>query len=533
MELFGFLRKKRKKDVLSVKSTSVENTDKKRNLYTSKQVNYDTYNDNENFSTIKMGKQISVKGMTIHEDLTYLIWIADGKYKNYTLNQEKDDLHNLNGFRIKVSFLNKDEPSLIYTHQSISKPNDINNVIRPSYFPTYSNLNPEQKWMYLNFLADPYNASFDIGFVFILYYGLERHLLSGNFEKAIDVILKLRDVHTNKSFQAYSANAIILSCMIHQRGDLVLKFINSLDKKHEFAFSDNLFLICYYSFDLHLLPKDIMRMAKTFEFSNQLYIKKHPDLFLEFLTDTLKNNTGEDFIDLKQYLTKKEIAQIKTQKVGIFANVSIMDNSVPIPLLSENFKLKKEMYDFLKISHDKVKIELARMKKSGIVTTEINLPPKKIKEINFDKKQENELLKELSKNKHDFAFRHFAYINLQNFYYKYRSLGEEYINKCVDYCLLDINSLDAMNKAYIDKEIKRIKEYEKLFKLKPEDGQIEKIKKQGFTGNISAFKRLVIIYEKEKKFEKAIDICNQAIEYGQSVDDFLERKEKILKKMAN
>lgn len=476
-------------------------------------------------------KNISIRGMTINENLKDLIWIADGKYRNYKQKQEHRNTFDSNGLRISISFMDREEPSLIYTNQKISKPQNINSVERPSYFPTYSDLNPEQKWIYLNFLVDPFNSSFDIGFVFILYYGLERHLLSGNFEKAIDVLLKLRDVHTNKSFQAYSANAIILSCMIHQRGDLVLKFINSLDKEHEFAFSDNLFLICYYSFDLHLLPKDIMRMAKTFEFSNQLYIKKHPNLFLEFLTDTLKNNTGKDFIDLKQYLTKKEIAQIKTQKVGIFANVSIMDNSVPIPLLSENFKLKKEMYDFLKISHDKVKIELARMKKSGIVTTEINLPAKKLKEINFDKKQEKELLKELSKNKHDLAFRHFAYMNLQNFYYKYRSLGEEYINKCVDYCLLDINSLDDMNKAYIDKELKRIAEFENSYNLKPEDGQIEKIKKQGFIGNISAFKRLVIIYEKEKNFEKAIDICNQAIAYGQSFEDFNDRKKNIQKKM--
>jgi hypothetical protein len=96
--------------------------------------------------------------------------------------------------------------------------------------------------------------------VFILYYGLERHLLSGDFERSFGVILKLRDVHANRSFQRYSANALILSSILHKKGEFVLEFINSLDKEHEFNFLDNLFLMCYYSFDIPILPKDIMRI---------------------------------------------------------------------------------------------------------------------------------------------------------------------------------------------------------------------------------------------------------------------------------
>jgi hypothetical protein len=182
------------------------------------------------------GTALTVKGLTIHEDLKDLVWIGDGKYKNYKQTQDQNNSIDLNGFQITISFMNQEEPSLIYTNQKITQPKNIADVERPPYFPSYSGLTPEQKWVYLNLLANPYNSSIDIGFVFILYYGLERHLLGGNFEKAIDVLLKLRDVHTNKSFQSYSANAIVLSCMLHQRGDLVLKFIESLDKEHELAY---------------------------------------------------------------------------------------------------------------------------------------------------------------------------------------------------------------------------------------------------------------------------------------------------------
>ena len=119
-----------------------------------------------------------------------------------------------------------------------------------------------------------------------LYYGLERYLLTDSYEEVIDVILKLRDVHQNKSFQSYSANAVILTCMYRQRADIAQKFMMSLDKDYEFNFSPNLFLICKYSLGLPLYGVEIMRFAKAFGFTKNNYIKKYPKLFI----DTLNKN---------------------------------------------------------------------------------------------------------------------------------------------------------------------------------------------------------------------------------------------------
>ena len=475
---------------------------------------------------------LSVKGLTIHEDLKELIWIGDGKYKNYIQSKEDENFFEIDGYRITISFQNHEEPSLIYTNQKISQPKDIRLVERPSYYPTYTELSPEQKWVYLNLLANPYNTAIDIGFVFILYYGLERHLLSGNFEKAISVILKLRDVHTNKSFQSYSANAVVLSCMLHNRGDLVLDFIKSLDKEHELAFSDNLFLICYYSFDIPLFPKDIMRMASTFEFNNKNYIKKYPELFLQCLTDIVISKLGTDKIELKKYLTASEIKKVNKQDVGIFANMSIIDKSISIPLLAENFKLKREMNNFLETAHEDVKKKLAEMRKEGKSLPEKKAPAKPNKVIKFDEKQEKELLSELSKNKRSPVSRHFSFIQLQDFYYKFRSLDEKYIDKCIEYCELDLDTLDEMTEAYIKEEIDRAKQLASITGDKNIKKEIEGIKEKGFIGNIPAFKRLVIIYDKKEEYEKALNVCNRAIKYGQSIEDFEQRKEKLIKKMA-
>lgn len=475
----------------------------------------------------KEPRSLSIKGLTIHDDLRDLVWIGDGKFQNYEQLQENNNSVDLNGIRITVSFLNQEEPSLIYTNQSVSPSRRIEDVERPPYYPTYSGLTPEQKWVYLNLLANPYNPAIDVGFVFILYYGLERHLLLGNFEKAFEVILKLRDVHINSSFQSYSANAIILSCMIHQRGDLILKFIQSLDKDHELAFSDNLFLMCYFSFGFHLFPRDILRMAKTFEFSNTNYIKKYPELFLECLKEAIVKRTGAESIDLKQYLTPTEIKKIKTQDARIFANVSLIDKSIPIPLLSENFKLKKEMHHFLEIAHESVKSRLSALRKSGNQPVQKETPKKSEKQIVFDPSKERELLTELSKKMNNPVSRHFLYIDLQNFYYRYRAIGEEYINKCIKYCVLDINSLSELQAAYITEEVLRLKQLSSYYDAKDLNDSINRVRQQGFVGNIPAFSRLAIIYEKQKEFQKAIEICDKAIKYGQSVEEFEERKIKL------
>lgn len=475
-------------------------------------------------------KSLSVRGLTIHDDLRNLVWIGDGKFKNYTQNQSDKNSMEVNGIRISISFMNQEEPSLIYTNQRITQPKDISEVERPPYYPTYSGLTPEQKWVYLKLLSNPYDTSIDIGFVFILYYGLERHLLNGNFEKAFEVILKLRDVHTNKSFQAYSANAIVLTCMLHQRGDLVIKFIQSLDKDHELAFFDNLFLICYYSFDLPLLPKDIVRMAKTFEFNNMNYIKKYPDLFLENLKNAIMSKTGTEELNLKKYLTASEIKKVKTQDVGIFANMSIIEKSVPVPLLSENFKLKRELYNFLELAHENVKIKLAEIRKAGKTVPTKTASVKHKKEIVFDVKQEKALLAELSQNKNNPVNRHFTYINLQNFYYKYRALDEKYLDRCIEFSQLDLNSLAEMQEAYIAKEIKRAQQLSSYHGPKYLKEETARIKEQGFIGNIPAFKRLAIIYEKQGKYDEAMNVCDRAIEYGQSIQDFEERKIKLQKK---
>ncbi|MBN2285975.1 MAG: TerB N-terminal domain-containing protein [Tissierellales bacterium] len=468
--------------------------------------------------------------ISIHDDLVGLIWFADGPFKNYVNDNIEKNTFIYNGLKITLRMTGDEEPSQIFTKQHIVIPDDTSLIERPPYFPTYSGLTPEQKGVYIKLLQNPYNQNIDIGFVFILYYGLERHLLIGDYERAYKVILKLRNVHSNKSFQSYTANALVLTSMLQQKGEIALDFIKSLDKSYEYSFSDNLFLLCYFSFEIPITANDIIRMARTFEFSNMNYIKKYPDLFQSVLETLIVEKYGENTILLSRILSKSDISKLSTQDTPIFANTSIRDKSFPVPIISSNFKLKKEFNILLENAHEIVKKNISEMRIEGKLKEEkTEKSPKELPV--FNKKEENELLDSMEKVKDDFVQRHFIYISIQNFYYKYRELDEKYLLLCIDYCMKDIQSLNKMEEQYIQSEINQEKDYAKMMGTQFNKQQEEKIRDTGFIGRIPAFSRLAIIFEKQKNYEKAIEICDIAISFKHESEEYIKRKEKIIKKM--
>lgn len=211
----------------------------------------------------------------------------------------------LRDFPLKISFLEIEEPSLLYFSLPTTQPVHPESVDRPPYYPSYKELTGEHKWLYWKFLSNPFVPENDIGYVFIFYYGLERHLLYGNFEKAYEIILRLRDVYDNKSFQMYSSNALILSAMLHKRGDYAEQFIESLDKDYEFQISPSLYMLCKLSLNMPIFPLDIMRFHKAFGFTNNRYIKNNPDIFLDILEKIYEKPLENQKFTLSNFFQKQ------------------------------------------------------------------------------------------------------------------------------------------------------------------------------------------------------------------------------------
>jgi len=97
------------------------------------------------------------------------------------------------------------------------------------------------------------------------------------------------------------------------------------------------------------------------------------------------------------------------------------------------------------------------------------------------------LLSESIDRSNDSVDLHFAYNHLIKLCYKLRD-EDDYLEKCIDYCQKDI------------------KLYEEKLKDKP-------LFKENDT-RVHAFKRLAIIYKKQKRYEEAIEVCKKAIKYN-------------------
>ena len=200
------------------------------------------------------------------------------------------------------------DPSTIYIHLPI----DEGYAGALPYFPHYIEMTPQQRYKYLCWLRDV-TAPIDMGFVFIYYYGLERQLLIGNFDKAFDEIIKLRNAHDNKSFQKYSENALMHSAIMKGRPDRLL----DLHKKTEISgYSNVMFLLSYNSgltlgsSQLRLIFKKLFPLSRTPERENK-------ELFKECIDEILSKKYPFGF-PLKDY----DISKIKNTHEVRFANYS-------------------------------------------------------------------------------------------------------------------------------------------------------------------------------------------------------------------
>ena len=183
--------------------------------------------------------------------------------------------------------------------------------------------------------------------------------------------------------------------------------------------------------------------------------------------------------------------------------------SQPEPIV----RTSKSMYNLLESTHDQVKQKLSESRKSGdILPKKEKIKTKKdITILTFDEEAEKNLLAELNKKNARAIDKHFALIALCNLYYKYRDVDAVYLEKCIEYCYMDIGLLDDVQKDHHDDEVKQIMQLKKIWSPKKVKDELASI--THFEGRIPAFERLIIIYDKQKDYDKAIEVCDMEISY--------------------
>ena len=365
-----------------------------------------------------------------------MLWIGDGPYKNYDPNEDTKKM-SAGPISISIHATGEDEPSAIYTGLPINTTANKNSVSPPGYFPEYKRLTPEQRGVYLDYLRNPYQNDYDISYVFLLYYGLERHLLLGDYYHAKNIILRLRELYSYESFQIYSANSLFLCAVIRGDSDFIKQFFFSDNLNNLWYLSKNIFLrYCYYR-DISLTAWQIMQISGVFGFSNRLYIDKYPDLFLEQLKEIMTRKFGSAEFCLKSVLNDDDFFNMPDDTGPFFANTSIRKCNVHIPNVLKSEILCESLRSVLEQTHAELKIKVAKMRKAGTLpksaVEEKPRKPKKTKDKPvFDEDVEKILLKNLEKavKANNFIAMHDLYDELIRFYYSYRDLDDMYVDVC-------------------------------------------------------------------------------------------------------
>lgn len=259
----------------------------------------------------------------IDKALIPYLWFYDGKYKNITVQEPS---------AISLTF---EIASCISTQEL-------------GYYPSYSQMSSEQRYIYLQWLSD-ITQPIQIGYVFVLYYGLERHLLFGDYLGASRIIKKLKQHHNNGSFKFYSDNALTI-CAIKHKEFSIIEDINIDDLKPDLSAMLKLALGEPFT------SNDIIKFAKAVGFTNQRYIKNDYDLFNKILNEKINDSFT---------LTRHHVNDIKEDFPIVFANYNLsMDSRIlSIPNILSSTSLKYELYTIINETHKVVKLQLREQRK--------------------------------------------------------------------------------------------------------------------------------------------------------------------------
>ena len=370
------------------------------------------------------------------------------------------------------------EPSAI----SINFPVAEGQFQKLSYYPSYSGLTSEQRNGFLTWLTTDLSNVPDIGFAFLLLYCLERHILHDEYlEESLKIISKLQSQINNGSFDYYSSTSIGYIFFIHKRLDL-LKYVdlNKCDIKLQILLS-------------HKLSADqLISLATEVDFRNRYYIKEYPELFKKALIESLKREFGSEYFEYEL----SNIQKLKKEPY-MFSNYSLRkgnnqpDLLMPDPLSDR--KLCHDIYAELQKAHDQVKgfLEIKRA-----VESKKDKSKKKIakpKRINSKTGYPMSTDKQIRNATEQLKLTRKFLKNNQISSYSSRSSQE----KMED--LVWNNSAEKMDSADL--------EYKK--------GEWDKAEKLWLTCvaiNYRAANRLRIMYQKEHRFNDAVQIIDFAVD---------------------
>lgn len=284
-----------------------------------------------------------------------LLWISYDRnvpqnIKGFSLTFSVDHLGRIKFNTVKTE---KPDPSTIWVYLPIKA----GYAEKLPYWPHYIDLSPQQRYAYLSWLRNVDEPT-DMGNVFLYYYGLERHLLLGDIDKAVTQIIRLRNTHKNKSFFNYSENSIIHACIMRDRLDLLL----TLHEKTEVSGFKNIQFLLAYNLGFDLSPENVIWIFYKLYPKSRKAILGDREKIEQFTSDALLNIFGAPTFPIKQVVN---IEKIKTTTEVRFCNYSFPDDIRNVEIT--DFYSSKELLSLIDrvfcLAYDSYKKDAAYLRK--------------------------------------------------------------------------------------------------------------------------------------------------------------------------
>ena len=236
------------------------------------------------------------------------------------------------------------EPSMIWTKLPVHKNSNLEE--KALYYPAYTTLTREQRYQYLMWLRDVTQPT-NLSYVFLYYYGLERHMLLGDFDVAAGEVLRLLKFHDKGTFRSYAETALLVSVIYRKRFDFLK------DKDFSFQTISNELLSVRKKLGLSLTAKELMQISSRVGFRNKRYINKKPDEFESTLKAILVKHENENGL----LLDSIEDNKLEYYEANCFANLSVPDEvrGVKVPDFLRNEKFRMIIYSLLQKAHKTLK----------------------------------------------------------------------------------------------------------------------------------------------------------------------------------
>jgi len=238
------------------------------------------------------------------------------------------------------------EPSLIWIRLPVEKNYEVE--ASKIYYPSYARLDTKCRFQYLNWLKD-ISKETNLSYVFLYYYGLERHLLIGNYDLAVDEIVRLMNYHDQGSFKLYSSVALLAASAFRKRPDILERAPFMLETL------SNIGLFLRWQIRKDLDAKEIMELSNRVGFRKKTYIRNKPEFFLSKLHENVMEYTRNNGLILESI----NLDDIPKKHEVYFANTSIPRSirTILTPQILENEKFKTTIFNLLNSTHEIVKNE--------------------------------------------------------------------------------------------------------------------------------------------------------------------------------